>query len=38
VAERRQISRQLHHEIARTLLGINVRLLTFKNMATANTR
>jgi signal transduction histidine kinase len=35
--ERRKISRELHDEIAQTLLGINVRLLTLKNGATANT-
>jgi signal transduction histidine kinase len=35
--ERRKISRQLHDEIAQTLLGINIRLLTLKNTAKANT-
>jgi signal transduction histidine kinase len=35
--ERKKISRDLHDEIAQTLLGINVRLLTLKNGATANT-
>lgn len=35
--ERKKISRELHDEIAQTLLGINVRLLTLKNGATANT-
>jgi signal transduction histidine kinase len=34
--ERQKISRQLHDEIAQTLLGINVRLLTLKNAAQAN--
>ena len=35
--ERQKISHQLHDEIAQTLLGINVRLLTLKNTAKANT-
>jgi len=35
--ERKKISRDLHDEIAQTLLGINVRLLTLKSGATANT-
>jgi two-component system, NarL family, sensor histidine kinase DegS len=35
--EREQISRELHDEIAQTLLGIHVRLLTLKNEATVNT-
>jgi len=35
--ERKKINRDLHDEIAQTLLGINVRLLTLKNGATANT-
>jgi signal transduction histidine kinase len=35
--ERKKISRDLHDEIAQTLLGINVRLLTLKNGASANT-
>jgi signal transduction histidine kinase len=34
--ERTKISRELHDEIAQTLLGINVRLLTLKNEATLN--
>ena len=37
-AERQKISRQLHDEIAQTLLAINVRLLTLKRAARANTR
>jgi signal transduction histidine kinase len=37
-AERKQISRELHDEVAQTLLGINVRLLTLKREATANTK
>jgi len=32
--ERTEISHELHDEIAQTLLGINVRLLTLKNEAT----
>src|SRR6266540_1702520 len=36
-AERKKISRELHDEIAQTLLGINVRLLTLKNAAKGNT-
>ena len=32
--ERAVMSRELHNEIAQTLLGINVRLLTLKNEAT----
>jgi len=35
--ERKKVSRELHDEIAQTLLGINVRLLALKNGATANT-
>lgn len=35
--ERRKISLQLQDEIAQTLLGINVRLLTLKNAAKTNT-
>jgi uncharacterized protein YdaT len=35
--KRGQISRELHDEIAQTLLGINVRLLTLKKEATFNT-
>jgi len=35
-AERTKISRQLHDEVAQTLLGINVRLLTLKKEATVN--
>jgi signal transduction histidine kinase len=36
-AKRTKISRELHDEIAQTLLGINVRLLTLKQAATVNT-
>jgi signal transduction histidine kinase len=36
--ERRKISRELQNEIAQTLLGINVRLLTLKQEARSNTR
>jgi signal transduction histidine kinase len=36
--ERRKISRELQNEIAQTLLGINVRLLTLKQEARNNTR
>jgi signal transduction histidine kinase len=36
-AERKKISRELHDEIAQTLLGINVRLLTLKKGAAVNT-
>src|ERR1043166_7280926 len=36
-AERKKISRELHDEVAQTLLGINVRLLTLKKEATVNT-
>ena len=36
--ERRKISRELQDEIAQTLLGINVRLLTLKQEARTNTR
>jgi signal transduction histidine kinase len=36
--KRKKISRTLHDEIAQTLLGINVRLLTLKQEATANTK
>jgi signal transduction histidine kinase len=35
--ERKKISRELHDEVAQTLLGINVRLLTLKKEATVNT-
>jgi signal transduction histidine kinase len=35
-AERTKISRELHDEVAQTLLGINVRLLTLKKEATVN--
>ena len=35
--DRQKISRQLHDEIAQILLGINVRLLTLKKAAKANT-
>jgi signal transduction histidine kinase len=35
-AERKQISRELHDEVAQTLLGINVRLVTLKMEATVN--
>jgi signal transduction histidine kinase len=35
--DRRKISRQLQDEIAQTLLGINVRLLTLKNATRTNT-
>lgn len=35
--ERKQISRELQDEIAQTLLGINVRLLTLKTSAKGNT-
>jgi len=34
--ERKKTSRELHDEVAQTLLGINVRLLTLKKDATAN--
>lgn len=34
--ERKKISRELHDEVAQTLLGINVRLLTLKKEATVN--
>jgi signal transduction histidine kinase len=36
--ERKKISRELQDEIAQTLLGINVRLLTLKQEARSNTR
>jgi signal transduction histidine kinase len=36
--ERRQISRELHDEIAQTLTGINVRLANLKREAVANTK
>jgi signal transduction histidine kinase len=36
--ERRKISRELQDEIAQTLLGINVRLLTLKKEAHSNTK
>jgi len=36
--KRKKISRELHDEIAQTLLGINVRLLTLKQEATINTK
>ena len=35
-AERKKISRELHDEVAQTLLGIDVRLLTLKREATMN--
>jgi signal transduction histidine kinase len=35
--ERKKISRDLHDEVAQTLLGINVRLLTLKKEAAVNT-
>jgi signal transduction histidine kinase len=37
-AKRAKISRQLHDEIAQTLLGINVRLLTLKTEATISAK
>ena len=36
--ERKEISRELHDEVAQTLLGINVRLLTLKKEATVKTK
>ena len=36
--ERKQISRELHDEIAQTLTGINVRLAALKTEATVNTK
>jgi signal transduction histidine kinase len=36
--KRTKISRELHDEIAQTLLGINVRLLALKNEATVNAK
>jgi signal transduction histidine kinase len=36
--KRKKISRELHDEIAQTLLGINVRLLTLKKEATVSTK
>lgn len=36
--ERKKISRELHNEIAQTLLGINVRLLSLKQEARSNTK
>jgi len=36
--KRKKISRELHDEIAQTLLGINVRLLTLKQEAMINTK
>jgi len=36
--KRTKISRELHDEVAQTLLGINVRLLTLKQEATVNTK
>lgn len=36
--KRTKVSRELHDKIAQTLLGINVRLLTLKKEATANTK
>jgi signal transduction histidine kinase len=36
--ERRKISRELQDEIAQTLLGINVRLLSLKQEARTNTK
>lgn len=35
-SERKKMSRQLNDEIAQTLMGINIRLLTLKHEATAN--
>jgi signal transduction histidine kinase len=35
-AERKKLSRELRDEIAQTLMGINVRLLTLKRAATGN--
>src|ERR1017187_4652792 len=35
-AERKKLSRELRDEIAQTLMGINVRLLTLKRAATSN--
>jgi len=35
--KRRKMSRQLHDEIAQTLLGLNVRILALKNAARADT-
>jgi signal transduction histidine kinase len=35
--KRKKISRELHDEVAQTLLGINVRLLTLKKAAAVNT-
>ena len=35
-AERKKISRELHDEVAQTLLGINVRLITLKKEAVVN--
>jgi signal transduction histidine kinase len=37
-AERRNISQELQNEIAQTLLGINVRLLSLKQEARTNTK
>ena len=36
--EKKRVSRELHDEIAQTLLGINVRLLTLRRGASANAR
>jgi signal transduction histidine kinase len=36
--KRRKISRDLHDEIAQTLLGINVRLVSLKTEAAANAK
>jgi signal transduction histidine kinase len=36
--ERQKISQELQDEVAQTLLGINVRLLTLKQQASVNTR
>jgi signal transduction histidine kinase len=36
--ERKKISRELHDEVAQSLLGINVRLVTLKKEATVNTK
>jgi signal transduction histidine kinase len=36
--QRTKLSRELHDEVAQTLLGINVRLLTLKKAATVNTK
>ena len=36
--KRTKISRELHDEVAQTLLGINVRLLTLKQETTVNSK